>query len=72
MSIKNLSKELQSYVLSWCMKEKRCPLDSVCTDLVTKDCAIVRFLNDLNKDEHYLTQLLKETNAPSWSWQTDI
>jgi len=54
------------------MKEKRCPLDSVCTDLVTRDCAIVRFLNDLNKDEYYLTQLLKEKNAPSWSWLTDI
>ena len=68
MSIKNLPTELQSYILGWCMNEKKCPLDSVCNDLVTRDCAIVQFLNDLDMDGQSLTHMLKEKSQSSWIW----
>ena len=61
MSIRDLPEKLQSYILEWCLEDKSCPLDSVCNELVTKNCAIVRFLNDLNEEKHQT-----ETGKTMW------
>ncbi len=55
MDIRNLPEEVQSYILQWCMKEEKCPLIGICNELVTKNCAIVRFLSDLNQEADFLT-----------------
>jgi hypothetical protein len=68
MSIRDLPEELQSYILGWCMNEKKCPLENACNELVTRDCAIVRFLSDLSEDRQSLVHLLKEKGQSSWTW----
>ena len=57
MTIRDFPKDIQSYILQWCLKEEKCPLVNVCAELVTGNCAIVRFLNDLNEEADILTTM---------------
>lgn len=49
MSIRNLPKEVQSYILKWCLKDEKCPLRDVCNESATQNCAVVQFLNNLGE-----------------------